>query len=114
MASISCKDVSDKLRVITLIDRMDVQGTEKIEGKLGELAEGSRNIIVDLREVTFLSSVGIRALVANGKKVKTAGARMLIVVGENAAVMKTLKMTVTDALLPVFIKQEEAMASLAS
>jgi hypothetical protein len=39
---------------------------------------------------------------------------MVIVVGENAAVMKTLKMTVTDALLPVFIKQEEAMASLAS
>lgn len=114
MASISCKDVSDKLRVITLVDRMDVQGTEKIEAKLGELAEGNRNIVVDLREVTFLSSVGIRALVANGKKLKTAGGKMVVVVGVNAAVMKTLKTTVTDALLPVFVKQEDAIASLPS
>jgi len=114
MASISCKDVSDKLRVITLVDRMDVQGTERVEGKLGELVQGSRNIIVDLREVTFLSSVGIRALVANGKRLKTAGGKLVLVVGENAAVMKTLKTTVTDALLPVFITHEDAMASLPS
>jgi anti-anti-sigma factor len=114
MASISCKDVSDKLRIITLIDRMDVQGTEKIEGKLGELAQCGRNVIVDLHEVTFLSSVGIRALVANGKALKAAGGKMVLVVGENAAVSKTLKTTVTDALLPVFVRQEEAMASFPS
>ncbi len=114
MASISCKDLSDKLRVITLVDRMDVQGTEKVEGKLGELSQGNRNVIVDLKEVTFLSSVGIRALVANGKVLKAAGGKMVLVVGENAAVMKTLKTTVTDALLPLFIKHEDAMAALSS
>lgn len=114
MASISCKDVSDTLRVIFLVDRMDVQGTERIEGKLDELTQGNRNVIVDLKEVTFLSSVGIRALVANGKRLKAAGGKMVLVVGENAAVMKTLKTTVTDALLPVFIEQEEAMASWSS
>jgi anti-anti-sigma factor len=114
MASISCKDVSDKLRVITLVDRMDVQGTERVEAKLGELAQCGHGVIVDLKEVTFLSSVGIRALVANGKALKAAGGKMVLVVGENASVMKTLKTTVTDALLPVFVGQEEAMASLPS
>jgi anti-anti-sigma factor len=114
MASIGSKDLSERLRVITLVDRMDVPGTERIEGKLAELTQGNRNVIVDLREVTFLSSVGIRALVANGKALKGAGGKMVLVVGENAAVTKTLKTTVTDALLPVFTSHDLAMASLPS
>ena len=72
------------------------------------------NIIVDLSGVTFLSSVGIRALVANGKSLKTNGGKMVLVVGENAAVSKTLKTTCTDALLPMFNNLDSAQAALSS
>jgi len=114
MAKISSRDVSDQIRVITVTDRMDVQGTEKIESQLADLARGTRKVVVDLVEVTFLSSVGIRALVANGKALKGAGGAMVLVVGQNAAATKTLKTTCTDALLQLFDTQEEALASLAS
>ena len=114
MANVSSRDVSEKLRVITISERMDIQGTEKIEGTFASLVTGNRNIIVDLSGVTFLSSVGIRALVANGKSLKTNGGKMVLVVGENAAVSKTLKTTCTDALLPMFNNLDSAQAALSS
>lgn len=112
MATISCKDVSDSLRIITLAERMDIQGTEKIEAELATLTRCGRNVAVDLCEVTFLSSVGIRAMVANGKALKAEGRKMGLVVGSNAAAEKTLKVTCTDALLPLFATQAEAAAAL--
>lgn len=114
MAKISSRDVSDQIRIITLADRMDVQGTEKIEGELANLARAARKVVIDLAEVTFLSSVGIRVLIANGKVLKGAGGKMVLVVGENAAATKTLKTTCTDALLQLFKTQDEALAFLAS
>ncbi len=113
MATIAYKDINDGLRLISLSDRMDVPGTEKIEAELTGLAKvGKRNVVVDLAGVTFLSSVGIRLLIASGKALKQEGGRMALVVGVNAGAIKTLKTTCVDAILPMFEKLEEAEAAL--
>ena len=115
MAIITCKDVSNALRVITVSERLDLQGTEKVEQSfLAMTRTGKQNIVVNLSEVTFLSSVGIRMLIASGKALKETGGRMVLVVGVNAAAIKTLKMTCVDAILPMFEKFDAAEASLKS
>ena len=113
MANISSKDLSEQLRLITLSERMDIQGTEKIELTLTALVRGWPNVVVDLTEVTFLSSMGIRALIVNAKALKNSGGKLVLVLGDNAAAERTLKVTCADALMPMFKTFDEAAASLA-
>jgi anti-anti-sigma factor len=115
MAIITSKDVSSALRVVTVSGRLDLQGTEKVEQSfLAVTRTGKQNIVVDLAEVTFLSSVGIRMLIASGKALKETGGRMVLVVGVNAAAIKTLKVTCVDAILPMFETFAAAEAELKS
>lgn len=115
MAIVSSKDITTALRLITVSERLDLQGTEKVEQAFLALTKtGEQNIVVDISEVTFLSSVGIRMLIASGKALKETGGRMVLVVGHNAAAIKTLKMTCVDAILPMFERFAEAEAALKS
>lgn len=115
MAIVSSKDISSALRLINVSERLDLQGTERIEKSFLTLTKtGQQNVIVDLSQVTFLSSVGIRMLIASGKALKETGGRMALVVGVNAAVIKTLKMTCVDSILPMFETFAEAEAALKS
>ena len=56
--------------------------------------------------------LGIRLLIASGKALKKNGGRIAIVVGENAAVIKTVKMTCGDAVFPLCKTREQAQALL--
>lgn len=115
MAIVSSKDINAALRLVTVAERLDLQGTEKVEQSFLSLTRaGPQNIVVDISEVTFLSSVGIRMLIAGGKGLKATGGRMALVVGHNAAAIKTLKMTCVDAILPMFEQFAEAEAALKS
>ena len=115
MAIVSSKDISTGLRLITISERLDLPGTEKIEQSFLALTRtGQQNVVVDIAEVAFLSSVGIRMLIASSKALIETGGRMALVVGHNAAAIKTLKMTCVDAILPMFEKFAEAEAALKS
>lgn len=115
MAIVSSKDINPALRLIIIAERLDLQGTEKIEQSFVSLTQtGQQNVVVDLADVPFLSSVGIRMLIASGKVLQETGRRMALVVGHNTAAIKTLKMTCVDSLLPMFEKFAEAEAALKS
>lgn len=110
---ISHKDVNEELRSITLTGRLDILGTEKIAQEFTALsATTKRCVIVDLSGLTFLASIGIRALISNGKALQKQGGRMALVVGENAIVTKTLETTGISVMLKIFKTLPEAESSL--
>ncbi|MDP2132560.1 MAG: STAS domain-containing protein [Sulfuritalea sp.] len=115
MATITYKDLGNDIRAVFIAERLDIQGTEKVEESFASLVNaGKKRVAVDISEVTFLSSVGIRMFIANAKKLKETGGSMALVVGFNAAAIKTLKVTCVDAILPMCEKFEEAEAVLKS
>ena len=96
-------DVNDKLRRITLTGRLDVPGTEEIVLKFAAAATaGRRGVVVDMTAVGFLGSIGIRALISNARALQSKGGRMVLFVGGNETVAKTLQTTGIDALIPTF------------
>ncbi len=110
---ISHTDVSEDMRCITISGRLDILGTEEIAQEFTELsASNKRCIIVDLSELTVLASIGIRALISNGKALQKKGGRMVLVVGNNAIVTKTLETTGISVLLKMFKTLPEAEGSL--
>ena len=113
MPQVLHKDLSDNFRCIALSGYMDMKGTEAVEKEVTELISGQNmSIIIDLSDVSFLASVGIRLLIASGKTLKKNGGRIAMVVGKNAAVIKTVKLTCGDAVFPLCETQEQAQAVL--
>lgn len=113
MPQLSHKDLSDNVRYIALSGYMDMKGTEAVEKSVTDLIAGNnRKVIIDLSDVTFLASVGIRLLIASGKQLKKNGGSIAMVVGQNAAVIKTVKATCGDAVFPLCETQDKALAAL--
>jgi anti-anti-sigma factor len=60
---------------INLSGRMDVVGTQQIDLKFSVLTSTRRaQILVDLSNVTFIASIGIRTLIVSAKAQKLRGA----------------------------------------
>src|SRR5215470_8653367 len=94
-------DINADFRRIILSGRLDTAGAEEISTRFAALAaSGKRRVVVDLAEVTFLASMGIRTIIANAKAQQSRGGRMVLAVGSNEPVAKTLEATGVDALIP--------------
>jgi len=100
---ITFDDADEELRHIRLTGRLDMPGIDSISETFTELSVAThRQVIVDLSGVNFLVSFGIRELITNAKLIQQRGARMIIFVGDNKAVLKTLETTGIDTLIPTF------------
>jgi len=110
---VSYQDLNSNLRRITLAGRMDIQGTEEIADRFASLStDAMRNVVIDFTGVTFLASIGIRALISNAKAQHKLGGRMALVVGGNTSVSKTLDATGIDVLLQIFTNLHDAEQAL--
>jgi len=107
--SIEFEDSSTGIRLIKIAGRLDIQGAGEIETRFAALAatEG-RRLIVDLTAVSFLASIGIRSIISNAKAQQQRGGKMVLFVGDNASVTKTLELTGIDSLVPMFKDLGEA------
>ena len=107
--SITWDDSNDALRCIRLTGRLDMPGIEAISSPFSELcASTGRRVVVDLTGVSFLVSFGIRELITNAKMIHKRGGRMVILVGSNTAVHRTLETTGIDTLIPTFTDADQA------
>lgn len=101
--SIEFEDATDTLRRITLTGRLDIPGTEAIALKLANLTSSpQRRIVLDISGVDFLASIGIRELISSAKSLQMRGSKLVLMVGSNANVTKTLTVTGIDTLIPMF------------
>jgi anti-sigma B factor antagonist len=100
---ITFDDADNALRHIRLTGRLDMPGIDAISETFKELSVAThRQVVVDLSGVNFLVSFGIRELITNAKLIQQRGGRMVIFVGDNKAVLKTLETTGIDTLIPTF------------
>ncbi|MYM41735.1 STAS domain-containing protein [Duganella qianjiadongensis] len=100
--SIDHIDVSDRLRRVMLGGRLDIVGTEEIALQFAALtASGKHRVVVDLSAVSYLASIGIRAIVANARAMQARGTRLVLFVGNNELVAQTLEVTGIDGVIPM-------------
>ena len=89
------------LNLVALRGRLDTQGVDRIETRFNAaLAAGRRHAIVDLSGVEFLSSMGVRMLLAAAKALGRQGAK-LILVAPRPLVEGALSHSSLDEILPV-------------
>ncbi|MDP2823356.1 MAG: STAS domain-containing protein [Sulfuritalea sp.] len=107
--AIDFDDSKEDLRRITITGRLDIQGTDEIATQFAALAAAAqRRVVVDLTAVSFLASIGIRTIISNAKAVQQRGGKMVLLVGVDSTVAKTLQLTGIADLIPTFADAAEA------
>lgn len=100
---------ADGIRHIVIDGRMDGPGSDAIGLKFTAFSHVEHgSIIVDLTEVTFLASLGIRLLVVNAKTLKSRDGLMVLFVGNNEQVSSALEASGISQLIPTFSDLTEA------
>lgn len=96
---------------VVLKGRLDTAGVDGIETRLtSALAHGGHGI-VDLSEVTFLASLGIRMLISLARMQSRRGQR-LVLVAPRPLIDQALRHSSIDEIMPVVASLDEAQALL--
>ena len=99
---------------IALEGRLDTASVGRIEEQFtAQVAQGGKHALVDLSQVVFLASMGVRMLLGNAKALVAGGAQMVLY-GANPAVAEVIEATGIGEVLPVAQSEEEALAIMAS
>lgn len=110
--NMTIEQADDAVVRIILDGRLDMQGTQEIDQRFAfATSTKALRLVVDLSRVTFLASIGLRALVAAAKAQAARGGRIAIVNPE-PMVRKVLEIAGIDQLVPVYDTFESASSAL--
>jgi len=98
---------------VGLHGRLDTIGAEAIDLRLSVIAGAKRAVVVDLSDVEFLASMGIRVLLTSAKAVHRKGGKFAIVAPEGNA-LTVLKSAGMETLIPIFQERDAAIAAVGS
>jgi serine/threonine-protein kinase RsbW len=96
--------------IITPSGRLDATAGRLLEQALAAQLEAAHiRLIVDMRNVSYISSGGLKALVATWKKAKKLGGNLALA-GLSPRVFKVFELSGFDALFPIFENPEASVA----
>ena len=105
---IQYRELDNGIILIKLIGRLDIIGTGEIETKFTGYCAGEKvRVIVELSEVDFLASIGIRLFTLTAKSVVSRGGRMVIL-DPISEVQDVLEITGIPAIIPIYSHLESA------
>jgi anti-anti-sigma factor len=85
---------------IVLKGRMDIQGAMQIDLQFAAVTAAHKAVVVDMAEVTFLASMGLRTLIMGAKSMHSKFGRMVLL-GPPPDVENVLVTSGTDTLIPI-------------
>ena len=103
---------SNGIRLIKLGGRLDILGAGAIETKFAGYCAGENpRVVVDLSEVDFLASIGIRLLMLTAKSIASRGGKIALL-NPTPDVQGVLEITGIPAIIPIYSSLESAETTL--
>jgi len=96
---------------VLLDGRLDIQGASVIDLRLHVLAGSEKYLLVDMRKVSFVGSMGIRSLVLPAKALARRGGRMALL-APIPMVEEVLTASKIGEIIPIVRDLEAAMVVL--
>ena len=107
-------EMDDTITHIALIGRLDVIGAGEIENKfIGFAAARKQNTVVDLAEVSFLGSMGLRLFISAAKALGLEG-KKLVLANARPLVKDVLDASGIGTLIPIESDTESALTAARS
>ena len=98
--------------VVKISGRMDAESAPQFDQACqAALAGGATHLVVDVAELQYVSSMGLRSFLSVAKTLQKAGGKMPLC-GMKGMVKEVFDLTHLTALFPMFDSVEAAIASL--
>jgi anti-anti-sigma factor len=111
--NINIAEAADGITQVVLDGRLDIAGAQTVDPHMLALAESSKALVVDLAQVSFLASLGVRTLMLSAKTLIRRGADMAVC-GANENVEKVLRSTGFDEIVQLYPDFASAASALRS
>jgi anti-anti-sigma factor len=108
---IAIEELPDGITKVILDGRLDIEGAAAIDLRMNVVAGSKKAVLVDMGQVSFLGSMGLRALVAPARAIKSRGGKVVLL-NPNENVEKVLKTSGVDSLIPIYHDLTAAIAAL--
>jgi anti-sigma B factor antagonist len=109
--TISTESMEGEITRVILDGRLDIEGAAAIDLRMNVLAGSAKCLLIDLRNVSFLGSMGLRSIVVPAQAVSRRGGKVALF-GPVPMVEKVLKTSNIDQVIPVFHELDTAIAAL--
>jgi anti-sigma B factor antagonist len=109
---ITTEELPGGITRVILEGNLGIEGSAKIDLQMSVIAGAHKAVLVDLRKVSFLGSMGLRSLVSPARAIKGRGGRMVLF-APNEMVEKVLRTSGIDSMIPVHDDLQTALAALA-
>jgi anti-sigma B factor antagonist len=107
------KNQSDQITHLALRGRLDTAAVGEIELKFtSHTVPRAKPLLLDMSEVTFVASLGLRMLLTVAKALDSRSAKMVLL-NPQPAVREILSLSGLDQLMPIYNDEETALAFLA-
>jgi len=110
MMDIEARDVND-VKVVDIEGRLNTSTSPEADAFFKELIkDGATKILINLEEMDYTSSTGLRVVLSTGKQLSKVDGKMAIC-GLNPTVKEVFDMAGFSAMFDVFETEEEALKS---
>jgi len=108
---LSTESMDGGITRILLDGRLDIQGAAAVDLKMNVLAGSSKFLLIDLSNVSFLGSMGLRSIVIPAQAVSRRGGKVALL-NPVPMVEEVLKASNIDQIIPIFHDLDSAVAAL--
>ena len=109
--TISTEPLDGGILRVVLDGRLDIQGAAAIDMRMNVLAGSEKRLLVDLRNVSFIGSMGLRSLVLPAQALRRRGGKMVLL-APVPMVEEVLKSANIHEIIPIVPDMESAAAVL--
>lgn len=104
-------DIGNDIVLVEVSGRLDVPGALKADPAFAAIADDKMYVIVDLSQLSFLASLGIRTLVSTSKALRAKNGN-LVLMAPQASIEQVLSSSGIDTVIPVVKDRSAAEAAV--
>ena len=101
----------DGVAVVDVDGDLDLATVADVDVALREALDGGEPVVVDLVDVSFIDSTGMKAMIEARRRSRELAVPMVLVCPDNAAVWRLLELTGTTGFFEVEETRAEAVAA---
>jgi anti-sigma B factor antagonist len=102
------EELDNGVTKVVITGRIDIAGAQEIDLPLNVVGGSRRAVVIDLADVTFIASMGLRGLVMCAKSIHSKRGKVSMF-GPRPEVADVIKTMGIDELIPLSASQAEAV-----
>jgi anti-anti-sigma factor len=109
--AISTEELPGGITKVILDGSLDIAGAAAIDLRMNVIAGTHKAVMIDLQNVSFIGSMGLRSLVSPARAIMNRGGKMVLF-GPSEMVEQVLKTSGIDTMIPIHHDLQTALAAL--